>query len=54
MAETRGPIKSAKRAGDNGHPCLVPQFKLNELDICPLVITDAVEVLYNILKWVFK
>ena len=39
-------MKSAKRDSDNGHPCLVPRFKLNGLDICPLVITHAVGVLY--------
>lgn len=43
MAETRSSMKSARR--DDDYPYLVPLFKLNGLDIYPLVITDAVGVL---------
>lgn len=46
MAETRSSMKSARR--DDDYPYLVPLFKLNGLDICPLVITDTVGVLYRI------
>lgn len=46
-AETSGSMKGTKSNGDNKHPCLVPLFGLNDLDICPFVIMDA-GVLYRI------
>lgn len=49
MAVLSGSMKSAKSNGDNGHPCLVPLARLNDLDICRSVITDAEGVLYRIL-----
>ena len=49
MAKASGSMKSAKSNGDNGRPCLVPVFRLDDLDNCPLVITDAEGVLYRIL-----
>lgn len=55
MAEASGSMNSAKRSGDNGHPRLVPLFRMKDLDISPLVITDAEGELYRILiqlvKW---
>ena len=55
MAKASGSMKSAKSNGDNGYPCLVALFRVNDLDICPSVITNAEGVLYRILielmKW---
>lgn len=54
MAEASGSMNSAKRSGDNGHPCLVPLLRVKDLDIRPLVITDAKGELYRILIQLVK
>ncbi len=54
MAEASGSMKSTKSSDDNGHPCLVPLFRLNDLDISALVITDAEGVLYRVLIQLVK
>lgn len=34
-------MSSAKSNGDNGHPCLVPLFKVKPVVILPFVVIDA-------------
>lgn len=41
MDSANGSIANEKIMGDKGHPCLVPLFKLNLLDIMPEVKTHA-------------
>lgn len=54
MAEASGSMKSAKRSDDNGHPCLVLLFRVKDLDIKLLVITNVEGELYRILIQLVK
>lgn len=47
-------MKSPKSNGDNGHPCLIPLFRVNDLYSFPLMITDAEGVLYRLLIQLMK
>ena len=41
-------MTSAKSNGDNGHPCLVPLVRLNDIEFFLLVTKDAEDVLNRI------